>query len=195
MLDFFILNDFTNVSWSQLDFLFFLVPPRLCSGGKRGRDDILRVSNDCGLSGLPPGKHSCSICCGSVLLPWKHALSSRFKMLLKSSFFFFFKKNHGAFVRWGFAHLALSRARGHSESHDSALGVPCLKGSNLCWLRPALPGSSPWEAGQGQGSGPVLICALVSQSPDTRYSQDVVCSGNALVGVQIIHLERGPRPA
>lgn len=69
MLDFFILNDFTKVSWSQLDFLFFLVPPRLCSGGKRRRDDILRVSNDCGLSGLPPGKHSCAICCGSVLLP------------------------------------------------------------------------------------------------------------------------------
>lgn len=63
------LSDFTKAYWSQLDVLFSLVPPRLCSGGERRGDDILRVSDNRGLSGLPPGKHSCSICCGSVLLP------------------------------------------------------------------------------------------------------------------------------
>lgn len=51
-----------NVGRSQLKFLFLLVSRWLCPGRECGRHDILRVSNDRGLSGLPPGKHSSSAC-------------------------------------------------------------------------------------------------------------------------------------
>ena len=43
---------------SDVSVLFVLVPPRLRSGGERGRDDLLRIGHDRGLPGLPPGEHS-----------------------------------------------------------------------------------------------------------------------------------------
>ena len=36
---------------SDVSVLFVLVPPRLRSGGERGRDDLLRIGHDRGLPG------------------------------------------------------------------------------------------------------------------------------------------------
>lgn len=58
-------ENFENVCRSQFRFLSLLVSRWLCPGRECGRHDILCFSNNRGLSGLPPGKHSDLPCGGS----------------------------------------------------------------------------------------------------------------------------------
>lgn len=84
----------------------------------------------------------------------------------------------------------MSGARSHSERPrcPESEGSDCA-GCGTAWRSTR----GTWPI--GTGGGPLLTLSVDSSAPDAWYIRDSVCSGNALLRMQVIRWECCPRPA
>lgn len=141
-------EDFKNACRSQLKFLSLLVSRWLCPRRECRRHDILCVSNNRGLSGLPPGKQLFHL-----LLSGSHCLACAFCLPALNTC------KIRLLLSWSFYQVRISTPQlslgfGVMQNMWQCPGCHKHTGQWLLLAVPWPPSLTQWEAGEHQGASP-----------------------------------------